>query len=164
MTRAHIPLPEVSVDLSATHLPADFPRRHTLRPSLFLWGATAAFVAVAAGSVFHCVAAYAGLFHGCVAALTVTAALATAAWGGERRRPVAFEIGQDGLTTWDRAGNAQYRRITGCAQWSDRLLALILLPAQGRPASFLVAADALANTGAFRELAVRARRCAQEHL
>jgi hypothetical protein len=59
-----------------------------------------------------------------VAALTVTAALATAAWGGERRRPVAFEIGQDGLTTWDRAGNAQYRRITGCAQWSDRLLAL----------------------------------------
>jgi hypothetical protein len=99
-----------------------------------------------------------------VAALTVTAALATAAWGGERRRSVAFEIGQDGLTTWDRAGNAQYRRITGCAQWSDRLLALILMPAVGRPASFLVAADALANTSAFRELAVRARRCAQEHL
>jgi hypothetical protein len=38
------------------------------------------------------------------------------------------------------------------------------MPAEGRPASFLVAADALANTGAFRELAVRARRCAQEHL
>ena len=112
----------------------------------------------------HCVAAYAGLFNGCVAALTVTAALATAAWGGERRRPVAFEIGQDGLTTWDHAGNAQYRRITGCAQWSDRLLALILLPEEGRPASFLVAADALANACAFRELAVRARRCAQEHL
>lgn len=109
-------------------------------------------------------AAYAGLFSGCVAALTVTAALATVAWGGERRRPVAFEIGQDGLTTWDRAGSAQYRRITGCAQWSDRLLALTLMPAAGRPASFLVAADALANTSAFRELAVRARRCAQEHL
>lgn len=159
MTSAHIPLPEVSVDLVT-----DFPRRHALRPSWFLWGATTAFVAVAAGSVFHCVAAYAGLFNGCVAALTVTAALATAAWGGERRRPVAFEIGQDGLTTWDHAGNAQYRRITGCAQWSDRLLALTLLPAQGRPASFLVAADALANASAFRELAVRARRCAQEHL
>jgi hypothetical protein len=96
--------------------------------------------------------------------LTVTAALATAAWSGERRRPVAFEIGQDGLTTWDRAGNAQYRRIAGCAQWSDRLLALILVPAEGRPASFLVAANALANASAFRELAVRARRCAQEHL
>ena len=102
----------------------------------------------------------------CLAAglLTVTAALATAAWGAERRRPIAFEIGQDGLTTWDRAGNAQYRRIAGCAQWSDRLLALILVPAEGRPTSFLVAADALANASAFRELAVRARRCAQEHL
>jgi len=68
------------------------------------------------------------------------------------------------LTTWDRAGSAQYRRIAGCAQWSDRLLALILVPAEGRPASFLVAADAFANASAFRELAVRARRCAQEHL
>jgi len=164
MTSAHIPLPELPAHLPTADLPVDFPRRHTLRPSRFLWGATAAFVAVAAGSAFNCVAAYAGLFNGCVAALTVTAALATAAWGGERRRPVAFEIGQDGLTTWDRAGNAQYRRITGCAQWSDRLLALILLPAQGRPASFLVAADALADASAFRELAVRARRCAQEHL
>jgi len=38
------------------------------------------------------------------------------------------------------------------------------MPAAGRPASFLVAADALANTSAFRELAVRVRRCAQEHL
>ncbi|MEA3126811.1 MAG: hypothetical protein QOD67_3830 [Caballeronia sp.] len=159
MTGAHILLPLASADLLA-----DSPRRHTLRPSRFLWGATAAFAAVAAGSVFQCVAAYAGLFSGCVAAVAVTVALATAAWGGERRRPVAFEIGQDGLTTWDRAGNAQYRRITGCAQWSDRLLALTLMPAEGRPVSFLVAADALANAGAFRELAVRARRCAQEHL
>lgn len=121
-------------------------------------------MAVAAASVFHCLAAYAGLFSACVAALTVIAALATTALGGERRRPVAFEIGQDGLTMWDRAGNAQYRRITGCAQWSDRLLVLILVPAKGRPASFLVAADALANASAFRELTVRARRCAQEHL
>jgi hypothetical protein len=164
MTSAQILSSQASADSFAADLLADSPRRHTLRPSLFLWGATAAFVAVAAASVFHCMAAYAGLFSGCVAALTVTAALATAALGGERRRPVAFEIGQDGLTTWDRAGNAQYRRITGCAQWSDRLLALILVPAKGRPASFLVAADALANASAFRELAVRARRCAQEHL
>jgi hypothetical protein len=164
MTSARILLPQASADLFAVNLLANTSRRHTLRPSRFLWSATAAFVAVAAGSVFHCMAAYAGLFSGCVAALSVTAALATAAWGGERRRPVAFEIGQDGLTTWDRAGNAQYRRIAGCAQWSDRLLALILVPAEGRPTSFLVAADALANASAFRELAVRARRCAQEHL
>jgi hypothetical protein len=159
MMSTHLLLPEVSADSLA-----QAPRRHALRPSRFLWGATAAFVAVAAGSVFQCMAAYAGPFSGYIAALTVTAALATAAWRGERRRPVAFEIGQDGLTTWDRAGNAQYRRITGCAQWSDRLLALTLMPEAGRPTSFLVAADALANTSAFRELAVRARRCAQEHL
>jgi hypothetical protein len=159
MTSAHILSPQASADLFA-----DFPHRHKIRPSRLLWGATAAFMVVAAGSVFHCACGYAGPFSGCVAALAVTAGLAAAAWGGERRRPVAFEIGQDGLTTWDRAGNAQYRRIAGCAQWSDRLLALILVPAEGRPASFLVAADALCNASAFRELAVRARRCAQEHL
>ncbi|WP_268760285.1 hypothetical protein [Caballeronia mineralivorans] len=44
------------------------------------------------------------------------------------------------------------------------MLVLILVPAQGRSASFLVAADALADTTAFRELAMRARRCAQQHL
>jgi len=76
----------------------------------------------------------------------------------------AFQIGQDGLSAWDRAGHAQYRRISACAQWRERLLALILVPAKGRSASFLVAAEALADAAAFRELAVRARRCAQEHL
>jgi hypothetical protein len=109
-----------------------------------------------------------GFFDAGAAALTVTVtvtvALAAAAWNGERRRPVAFEIGQHGLTTWQRAGHAQYRRISGGAQWSERLLALILVPAHGRSASFLLAADALADTTAFRELAVRAGRCAQEHL
>jgi hypothetical protein len=45
-----------------------------------------------------------------------------------------------------------------------RLLALILIPAEDRPASFLVAADALTGAPAFRELAVRAWRGAQEHL
>jgi anti-sigma-K factor RskA len=143
---------------------ADFPHRHKIGPSRLLWGATAAFMVVAAGSVFHCAAAYAGPISACVAAIAVTAGLAAAASRGEQRRPIAFEIGQDGLTTWDRAGNAQYRRIAGCAQWSDRLLALILVPAEGRPASLLVSADALTNASAFRELAVRARRCAQEHL
>ena len=59
MTSAHIPLPEVSVDLVT-----DFPRRHALRPSWFLWGATTAFVVVAAGSEFHCVAATPGCSTG----------------------------------------------------------------------------------------------------
>ena len=156
------PLREASAEVFA-----DFPRRQEIRPSRLLWGATAAFVVVAAGSVFQCVSAYrriARIFDAGAAALTVTVALAAAAWNGERRRPVAFEIGQDGLTTWECAGHAQYRRISGGAQWSDRLLALILVPAQGRSASCLLAADALADTTAFRELAMRAGRFAQEHL
>jgi hypothetical protein len=129
-----------------------------------MWVATVAFMLAATGAVFQVVAAYAGFFDACVAALIVGVALGATALNGERRRPVAFEMSQDGLTTWDRAGDAQYRQIAGCAQWSDRLLALILISAQGRSAPFLVAADALASRGAFRELAVRARRCAREHL
>ncbi len=169
MTSAHSPLRQGSADLAdstgiSAEVSADFPRRQTIRPSRLLWGATAAFMAVAAGSVFQVMTAYSGPFDGCVAALTVTVALAAAAFNGERRRPVAFEIGQDGLTTWDRAGHVQYRQIAGCAQWSDRLLALILISPEGRSTPLLVAADALAGSAAFRELAVRARRCAQEHL
>jgi hypothetical protein len=159
VTSAHSQLREAYAEVFA-----DFPRRQTIRPSRLVWGATATFTAVAAGSVFQCVSAYAGAVDACIAALTVAVALTTAAFGSERRRPVAFEIGQDGLTTWDRAGHAQYRQIAGCAQWSDRLLALILISAEGRSTPFLVTADALAGTAAFRELAVRARRCAQEHL
>ncbi len=121
-------------------------------------------MAVAAGAVFESVAAYSGLFDACVAALVVTVGLGGIAFRRERRRPVAFEIGQDGLTTWDREGRSQYRQISGCAQWSDRLLALILVSAEGRSEPLLVPADALASAGVFRELAVRARRCAQEHL
>lgn len=126
--------------------------------------ATMSFMAVAAGAVFQSVAAYSGFFDAGVAALVVIVGLGGVALRRERRRPVAFEIGQDGLTTWDRDGHSQYRQISGCAQWSDRLLALILVSAKGRSEPLLVPADALASPGAFRELAVRARRCAQEHL
>jgi tellurite resistance protein TehA-like permease len=64
MTSAHILLPQASAASFTADLLVDSSRRHTLRPSWFLWGATAAFVAVAAGSVLHCVSAYAGLFSG----------------------------------------------------------------------------------------------------
>lgn len=143
---------------------AGFSRRQKIIRSRLLWAATLAFMAVAAGGVFESVAAYSGLFDACVAALVVTVGLGGIAFRRERRRPVAFEIGQDGLTTWDREGRSQYRQISGCAQWSDRLLALILVSAEGRSEPLLVPADALASAGVFRELAVRARRCAQEHL
>jgi len=143
---------------------AEFSRRQKITTSRFLSVATVAFMAVAAGAVFQSVVAYTGFFDACVAALIVTVGLSGVALRRERRRPVAFEIGQDGLTTWDREGRAQYRQISGCAQWSDRLLALILVSAEGRSEPLLVPADALTGPNAFRELAVRARRCAQEHL
>ncbi|KQR86105.1 hypothetical protein ASG35_25725 [Burkholderia sp. Leaf177] len=143
---------------------AEFPRRQKITTSLFLSVATVGFMAIAAGAVFQSVLPHTSLSDACVAALVVTIGLGGIALRRERRRPVAFEIGQDGLTTWDREGRAHYRQISGCAQWSDRLLALILVSADGRSEPLLVPADALATAGAFRELAVRARRCAQEHL
>jgi hypothetical protein len=145
-------------------VPGDFDQHYTpLRVSWMLRGATLAFVGVAVTSVFQCVAARSGWFDGGVAAATCLVALTAAAHAWERRQPVALRLGPDGLTTWDRTGAAQYRRITGCAQWSDRLLALTLLSANGRPAHLLVAADAVPRE-IFRELAVRARRGAQAYL
>ena len=83
------------------------------------------------------------------------------AW--QRKQPVAFRLGADGITTWDRSRIAHYRRITGCAQWSNQLLALTLLSADGRASHLLFAADAV-ERDVFRELAVRARRGAQAYL
>jgi hypothetical protein len=143
---------------------AESPRRQKISRSRLLLAATVSFTAVAAGAVFQSVAAYSGFFDASVAALLATITLGGVALRRERRRPVAFEIGQDGLTTWDRDGRSEYRQISWCAQWSDCLLALILVSAKGRSEPLLVPADALASPGAFRELAVRARRCAQEHL
>jgi hypothetical protein len=51
------PLREASAEVFA-----DFPRRQEIRPSRLLWGATAAFVVVAAGSVFQRVSAYSADF------------------------------------------------------------------------------------------------------
>jgi hypothetical protein len=128
-----------------------------------LRGAALLFTIVAVLCVFQCVAPRFGLANAGVAATSIGLMLATVAYRSERRQPVAFEIGPDGLMTWDRRGNTQYRRITGGAQWSDRLLALTLSDEAGGTSPLLVAAGATAPR-AFRELAVRGRRCAQEHL
>jgi hypothetical protein len=147
----------------ATHAVADVSRPHGVRASQWMRGAVLAFIGLASASVFQCVSALSGLLDAGVAALTVAIALGAWAYRGERRQPVAFEIGQDGLTTWNRAGHSQYRRIVGCAQWSNALLALTLLSATNQRSPFLVTTDAL-DTDAFRELAVCAWRCSQEHL
>ncbi|SAL35984.1 lipoprotein [Caballeronia humi] len=128
-----------------------------------LFGATLGFIGVAVAAVFQCVAARSGFFDGGVVALTCVVALGACARSWQRKQPVKFRLASDGLTTWDRTGMAQNRRISGCAQWSDRLLALTLLSADGRASHLLVAADAV-ERGVFRELAVRARRGAQAYL
>ncbi|SAK55665.1 lipoprotein [Caballeronia arationis] len=122
-----------------------------------LLGATAGFVGVAVASVFQCVAARSGFLDGVIAALVAffVLSLGARAWAG--RQPVAFRFTSGGLTTWNRAGTAQYGQITGCAQWSDCLLALTLLSADGHEARVLIAADAV-ERDVFRELSVRARR------
>jgi hypothetical protein len=146
-----------------TALSGDSPRQHRIRASLFLRGAVLLFVAVATLCVFQCLAPRIGLADALVAAIVIMAALITVAYRSERRQPVAFQIGPDGLATWDRSGTARYRQITGCAQWSGWLLALVLSEPGGRSAPFLLAVDS-ASAHAFRELAVRGRRCAQVHL
>jgi hypothetical protein len=158
MTMAH-------VDQEAPSHPAgvESPRQHALRASPFLRGAALLFTVVAVACVFQCLSPRFGAWHGGVAATLTGLAPVAAAYRRERRQPVAFRIGPDGLTIQDAHGNAQYRRITGCAQWSNLLLALTLSDEAGRTSPLLVAADA-AKPHAFRELAVRGRRCAQEHL
>lgn len=126
-------------------------------------GFTAAFVALAAASVFQCASSRFDFFDAFVAGSVTALLLTYFATRNERRQPVAFTIGQDGITTWNRAGETEYRRIIGCAQWSDSVLALTLLSAGNKRSPFFLAADAVSARG-FRELAVRARRCSQEHL
>jgi hypothetical protein len=141
----------------------DSTRRYRIRASLFLRGAVLLFSMVASVCVFQCSFPRIGLPKALLAAAFVMIGLVVIAYRRERRQPVAFQIGPDGLATWDRSGTARYRQITGCAQWSDRLLALILSEPGGRSTPFLLAADSTA-AHAFRELAVRGRRCAQVHL
>ncbi len=146
-----------------TALSGDSPRQHRIRASLFLRGSALLFVVVATVCVFRCLEPRFGLPDALVAAIFIMAALIAVAYRSECHQPVAFQIGPDGLATWDRSGAAQYRQITGCAQWSDRLLALVLSEPGGRSTPFLLAADST-TAHAFRELAVRGRRCVQVHL
>lgn len=136
---------------------------HHVTASVRMRGLTAAFIALVAASVFQCVQAHFSSFDAVVAAFFTTLLLGGFAIRQERRHPVAFAIGQDGVTTWNRAGEAEYRRIIGCAQWSDSVLALTLQSGTNARSPFFLAADAV-SPRAFRELAVRARRCSQEHL
>ncbi|VXC28139.1 conserved hypothetical protein [Burkholderia sp. 8Y] len=134
-----------------------------IRPSRFLLGCVCGFIAVADAAVFQAVLPHVGLLHAAVAALTCLGGLGLAAGRWARRQPAAIGLHADGITVWDRAGHARYRRIVGCAQWSARLIALTLSSEKGRPRTLLVAADSI-DSDSFRQLAVRARRAASAYL
>ncbi|MDR5855010.1 protein YgfX [Caballeronia sp. LZ062] len=134
-----------------------------MRPSRFLLGALIGFAVLTDAAVVQAVFALAGPFHATVAALACLAVLALAGVRWARRQPAAIALHADGVTLWTRAGEAQYWRIVGCAQWSARLVALTLSSGKRRPRRLLVAADSL-DSDSFRQLAVRARRAASAYL
>jgi hypothetical protein len=134
-----------------------------MRPSRFLLGALAAFVGVAAAAVFECVLGRGGPFEASLAAFVCVAALGLAAVRWHRRQPAAIEGRNDSLMTWDRDGRASSWRITGCAQWGGRLLALTLIAENGTTRTLPIASDAI-DPDTFRQLAVSARRAAQAYL
>jgi hypothetical protein len=133
------------------------------------WGlrcAVTGFIGVATLAVFRCVvenSTRAPIFDASVVAALCALALGALARAWERRQPPAFSLGIDGIVMFDARGGSRHLRITGCAQWSDILLALTLQPASGRPERLIVAADAV-DPDTFRELSVRARRGAEAKL
>ncbi|WP_345811181.1 hypothetical protein AAGS40_10415 [Paraburkholderia sp. PREW-6R] len=122
--------------------------------------AQAIFVLAATLAVYRCLASHLGAWHALPLVFAVGACLVWCMQRHERSRPVALKMGVDGLTAWDRAGRLLVKgQVTGCAQWSDCLLVLALMPEHGRLHTLLVPADTLTHS-AFRKLAVLGRRAA----
>ena len=128
-----------------------------LRPSVWLRGATLACMLIAVAAVQTCLAARLGTWQAAPAGLAALAILALGALRHWRAEPGVIKIGPDGITVWNRAGQVIAQgRITGCSQWSGRLLILALAGMRGRSRALLIPADSL-SAGAFRELVVLGR-------
>ncbi|ANB73462.1 hypothetical protein P3T22_001788 [Paraburkholderia sp. GAS348] len=116
------------------------------------------FILIATLAAYTCFASHLGAWQAAPLTLAVWALLTLCAVKHEHAQPVALKIGPDGLSAWSRAGGLLTQgRITGCSQWSGRLLVLALVPDHGRSRTLLLAADAL-PASVFRELAVLGRR------
>jgi hypothetical protein len=135
-------------------------QRIALRRSFAMRVALGVFVLTATSAAYTCIASHLGAWQAVPLTLAVGALLMLCAIRHERAQPVALRIGRDELSAWGRAGTLLARgRVTGCVQWSDRLLVLALKPEQGRTSTLLLAADAL-PAPVFRELSVLGRRAA----
>ncbi|WP_436971980.1 protein YgfX [Paraburkholderia fungorum] len=129
-----------------------------LRRSFLMRAALGIFVLIAILAVYSVAAPRLGAWQAVPLTLAVAALLALGAARHKRAQPVALKIDRDGLSAWNRAGALLVQgRISGCSQWSNRLLILALVQEDGRKRSLLLTADAL-PAGAFRELSVLGRR------
>ncbi|MDE1183686.1 hypothetical protein [Paraburkholderia sp.] len=95
--------------------------------------------------------------------LATIATLGLSAVGYWRNAPASVKIGPDGLSVWNRDGKLIAQgAVTGCSQWTGRLLIVSLAGGDGPPRwgrSVLIAAASL-SAETFRELAVFCRRSA----
>ena len=129
-----------------------------MRRSVAMRAALGVFVLMATGAAYTCFAPHLGTWQAVPLTLAVWALLTLCAVKHEHAQPAALNIGPDGVSAWNRAGNLLAQgRIAGCSQWSGRLLVLALAPDHGRSRTLLLAADAL-PVAVFRELAVLGRR------
>jgi hypothetical protein len=130
--------------------------RILLRSSAALHLVLAMGIGAAVAAVYTALEPWLGAARAVLPALALLGVCALAASAWRRKRPAAIEIGRDSFVARARNGALiADGRLAGASQWGTSLLALDVQGA-ARRATVLVAADAL-DSGAFRELAVRAR-------
>ncbi|TAL95781.1 MAG: hypothetical protein EPN73_12535 [Paraburkholderia sp.] len=133
-------------------------RRITLRRSWAVRWAIAIFVAIATSATFSCLASRPGAGPALPPAFAVFILLTASARGWERAQPRWLRIGANGLWLWNARDAAPVQaRITGCSQWSNRLLVLAIEGESGHLKPLLIAADAV-PASVFLELSVLGRR------
>lgn len=157
----HSPTPALPADALVPETPNGAPQRITLRRSVTLRTALLAFMLIASAAIQSCVAPHLGAWRALPLSLAAFALLALFAIRRERNLPAALKVGPEGLSVWNHAGlPIAQGRITGCSQWTGKLLVLAFAADGARAHTLLIAADML-PAAIFRELAVLGRRGAQ---
>ncbi|WP_228936946.1 hypothetical protein [Paraburkholderia saeva] len=120
--------------------------------------AIAIFVVIASSATFTCLAPRLGAGRAFPLVFAVFMLLVVGARGWERTQAQWLRIGANGLWLWHGQDAAPVEaRITGCSQWSNRLLILAIAGENERLNPLFVAADAV-PASVFLELSVLGRR------
>jgi hypothetical protein len=126
--------------------------------------AIAIFVLIAISATFTCLAPRLGVGPALSLVFAVFALLIFSARDWEGAQPRWLRIGANGLWLWSGSdGTPIQAGITGCSQWSDRLLILAITGEKGRLKPLFIAADAV-PASVFLELSVLGRRGSQASL